>query len=69
MFVKLLTGKRAGEIQEMKYADAVPMLAEGRAVLAFPDPPAAPATPAELEIKSEASAKPRSGRKAEKAKK
>jgi hypothetical protein len=67
MFVKLLTGKRAGQIQEMKYADAVPMLAEGRAVLAFPEPSSAPATPAELEIKSDT--KQRAGRKAEKAKK
>jgi hypothetical protein len=67
MFVKFLIGQRAGEVAEMKYADAVPMLADGRAVLAFPEMPSAPATPAELEIKSES--KPRAGRKAEKAKK
>jgi hypothetical protein len=66
MFVKFLSGRRAGEVAEMKYADAVPMLADGRAVLAFPEPQSAPATPAEAESKSES--KPRAGRKAEKAK-
>jgi hypothetical protein len=43
MFIKLLTGPRAGEVFEMKYADAKALIDDGRAVLAFPpDPPAVP---------------------------
>lgn len=44
MFVKLLSGPRAGQEVEMKYQDAKALLNDGRAVLAFPpDPPAATA--------------------------
>jgi hypothetical protein len=35
MFVKMLTGPRAGEIVEMKYADAVPLFADSRAEPAY----------------------------------
>jgi hypothetical protein len=31
MFVKLKTGARAGEVVEMKFADAQPLLEDGRA--------------------------------------
>jgi hypothetical protein len=43
MFVKLKTGPRMGEIVEMKYVDAIPLIDDGRAQLAFaPDPSPAP---------------------------
>jgi hypothetical protein len=54
MFVKLLSGPRAGEAVEMKYADARALLNDGRAVLAYPPDPA-PAVPVQSvkEIKDE----------------
>lgn len=46
MFVKLLSGPNAGEMVEMKYADAKPLLDDGRAVYGYPpDPPAAEGAP------------------------
>ena len=38
MFVRLLTGARSGEIAEMKFADAKPLLDDGRAVRAYQEP-------------------------------
>lgn len=47
MFVKLLSGRRAGDVVDMKYLDAKALLDDGRAEFAFPpDPPAEPADPA-----------------------
>lgn len=40
MFVRFLIGTRAGEVHEMKYADAQPLLNDGRAELAYQDKPA-----------------------------
>jgi hypothetical protein len=37
MFVRLKHGTRAGEEVEMKFADAQPLLADGRAEMVFPD--------------------------------
>jgi hypothetical protein len=31
MFVRFLTGRRAGTVEEMKFADAQPLIADGRA--------------------------------------
>ena len=50
MFVRFLTGRRKGEIEEMKFVDAQAVIADGRAERAFADdstkvnvPTAAPA--------------------------
>ncbi|MGO9641508.1 MAG: hypothetical protein ACLP1Y_09425 [Candidatus Acidiferrales bacterium] len=37
MFVRFLTGRQKGEIAEMRYADALPLLHDGRAERAFKD--------------------------------
>jgi hypothetical protein len=53
MFVKLLSGRNAGQSVEMKYADAKPLLDDGRAVHAFPpDAPLAAPVPAVVDSKS-----------------
>jgi hypothetical protein len=40
MFVKMLVGPRAGEVVEMKYADALPLFSDSRAEPAYPGDPA-----------------------------
>lgn len=45
MFVKFLTGTRAGEIHEMKFVDAQALLADGRAEMAYQEPKPAPPAP------------------------
>lgn len=45
MFVRLKSGARAGEVHEMKFADAKPLLDDGRAEQVYAEPPA-PATAA-----------------------
>jgi hypothetical protein len=40
MFVRLRTGNRAGEVHEMKFADAKPLLDDGRAEQVYAEPPA-----------------------------
>jgi hypothetical protein len=43
-FIRFKQGRRAGEEVEMKFADAKPLLEDGRAELVYPaDPAAAPA--------------------------
>lgn len=39
MFVRLTTGARAGEVHEMKFADAQPLLDDGRAERVYQEPP------------------------------
>jgi len=39
MFVRLKTGNRAGEVHEMKFADAKPLLDDGRAEQVYQEPP------------------------------
>lgn len=40
MFVRLLTGRFKGELAEMKFSDAQPLIADGRAERAYQDEPA-----------------------------
>ena len=39
MFVRFKLGPRAGEVHEMKFADAQPLLADGRAELVYQESP------------------------------
>lgn len=40
MFVRFLTGRRKGEVAEMKFVDAKALVDDGRAERAYQDPPA-----------------------------
>jgi len=58
----MLIGSRRGEVVEMKYADATPLLRDGRAELAYPaDPPAV--TPSQTATIESAKAAPQSMQK------
>lgn len=66
MFVRLKQGRDAGTVTEMKYIDAQPLLADGRAEFAYPPdtaPAAACVVEARASVSDSAEIKPKKGKR------
>jgi hypothetical protein len=62
MFVRFLTGRRKGEIEEMKYVDAAMLLKDGRAEDAFEEKPVGPPAPRTIALLPSVPAKSKKGK-------